>query len=152
VDDDLIPLARGAGIDAVVERRLGEQSQRVSLLLTQRRRVLGDDQTRRRDGPCDPRSRGNVFRLSIQRLAGCGQRLHQDRAGLRLEPPPDHHHAVFVLIHMQGSAPMTPGGLLCFCLPIHPAPATDDPLDVLGGARPADREQPLLGLRRGHAG
>jgi hypothetical protein len=33
VDDDLVSLPRGAGIDAVVQRRLREQRQRVRLLL-----------------------------------------------------------------------------------------------------------------------
>ena len=33
VDDHLVSLARGAGIDAVVQRRLGDEGQRVRLLL-----------------------------------------------------------------------------------------------------------------------
>ena len=40
VDDDLVPLARRAGIDPVVQGRLGEQAQRVRQLLGQRRRFL----------------------------------------------------------------------------------------------------------------
>ena len=35
---------------------------------------------------------------------------------------------------------------------VDPTPAADDALDVAGGARLADREQSLLGLRRGHPG
>jgi hypothetical protein len=42
VDDDLAALARGAGIDAVMQRRLGEQGQRVRLLLSHRRRSSGN--------------------------------------------------------------------------------------------------------------
>jgi hypothetical protein len=42
VDDDLVSLPRGAGIDAVVQRRLREQRQRVRLLLRQGRRFRGN--------------------------------------------------------------------------------------------------------------
>ena len=41
VDDDLVALARGAGVDAVVEGRFREQHQRVGLLLSHRRRFRG---------------------------------------------------------------------------------------------------------------
>jgi len=40
VDHDLVALARGAGIDPVVKRRLGEHGQGVRLLLGQRGRFL----------------------------------------------------------------------------------------------------------------
>jgi hypothetical protein len=43
------------------------------------------------------------------------------------------------------------GGFPRFCNPIHPTPATDDSLDVLGGAGPADREQLFFRLGRGDA-
>ena len=36
VDDDLVALARSAGVDPVVERGLGDQRQRISLLLSER--------------------------------------------------------------------------------------------------------------------
>jgi hypothetical protein len=39
VDHHLVPLARDAGVDAVVEGRLREQRQRIGLLLDHRRRV-----------------------------------------------------------------------------------------------------------------
>jgi hypothetical protein len=39
VDHHLVALARGAGVDAVVEGRLREQRQRIGLLLDHRRRV-----------------------------------------------------------------------------------------------------------------
>ena len=41
VDDHLVSLARGSRIDAVVERRLGEQTQRVGLLLRHGHRLAG---------------------------------------------------------------------------------------------------------------
>src|SRR6266511_847280 len=34
---------------------------------------------------------------------------------------------------------------------VHPAPAANDPLDLVGAAGPADREQPLLRLGRRYA-
>jgi hypothetical protein len=43
VDHHLVALPRGAGIDAVVERGLGEQRERVGLLLRHRRRVFSRD-------------------------------------------------------------------------------------------------------------
>src|SRR3989475_1459935 len=74
-DDDLVPLAGWPRIDPVMEDRLGEQGQRVGLPLAERRRFLGN---------VVERSRGNVFRLSVQRLAGRVERLHQHGPGLRL--------------------------------------------------------------------
>ena len=53
---------------------------------------------------------------------------------------------------MQRAAEVAPIALSRFGDAIHPPPAADDPLDVLGGAGPADSEQPLLGLRRSDAG
>jgi len=75
VDDDLVPLAGWPRIDPVMEDRLGEQGQRVGLPLAERRRFRGN---------VVERSRGNVFRLSVQRLAGRVERLHQHGPGLRL--------------------------------------------------------------------
>src|SRR5207249_5806163 len=93
VDHDLIALARGARIDAVVERRFREQGERIRLLLLDRRLLLLDWR----------RFRGNVVQvveslapLLVQSLASCGQRLQEHRAGFRRQPPADDHHAVFV--------------------------------------------------------
>jgi hypothetical protein len=44
--------------------------------------------------------------------------------------------------------PMMPRGLCRLGLPVHAPPAADDQLDVLGGTRSADREQPVFGLGR----
>ena len=151
MDHDLVPLAGCPRIDAVVERRLSEQRQRICPLLRHRRRF--------RRSVRGKRFRGNVFVYHagrtlalIQGLACRGQSLLQDRARLRLEPPADDHHTVFVLIHMQRTAAVAPIALSRFGDAIHPPPAADDPLDVLGGAGPADSEQPLFGLRRSDAG
>jgi hypothetical protein len=46
VHDDLVALARRPRLQAMVQRRLGEQRQRVGLLLRPRRRVLADDVAR----------------------------------------------------------------------------------------------------------
>jgi len=137
VDDDLVSLCGCARIDTVVQRRLGDEDQRVRLLLAHRRRF-----------------RGNVscVRLLIEGLTGRGQRLHEHGADLRRQPPADDDHAVFVLIHVQGAARVAPRGLPYFRLPIDPPPAADDALDVLGGAGPADGEQPLFRFWRRDAG
>ena len=137
VDDDLVALSWCPRSDTVVQRRLGNEDQRVRLLLRRGRRF-----------------RGNVacVRPLIQCLTGRGQGLHEHGADLRRQPPADDDHAVFVLIHMQGAARVTVSGLPRFGQPIYPAPAADDPLDVLGGAGPADGEQPLFGLRRRDTG
>ena len=65
---------------------------------------------------------------------------------------PRDDHAVFVRIHVQRAARVAPGGLPRFRYLVHPAPAADDALDVLGGAGAPHGQQPLFGLRRGHAG
>ena len=135
VDDDLVPLARGAGIDPVVKRRLGQQRERIRLQLTERRRV---------------HQVLVAARLLIERVAGRGQRLHEQRAGLWLQPPADDRHTVFVLIHMHGAGRVPPLGLTRLGDAIHSPPAANDPLDVGGGAGPPDREQCFLGLGRRH--
>jgi len=53
---------------------------------------------------------------------------------------------------VQRTARVLPGSLPGLGLPVHPAPAADDPLDMVSRAGAADREQPRLGLGRGHAG
>jgi hypothetical protein len=135
VDDDLVSLARGTGIDPVVKRRLRQQCQRIRLQLTHRRRVH------------------HVLvpaRLLIERVAGRGQRLHEQRAGLWLQPPANDRHTVFVLIHVQGAGRAPPRGLARLGDAIHAPPATNDPLDVRGGAGLPHGQQSLLGLRRRH--
>ena len=52
---------------------------------------------------------------------------------------------------MQCPARVLQGGLAGFGLPVDPAPAADDPRDVLRRAGAPHCQQPLLGLRRGHA-
>jgi hypothetical protein len=138
VDHDLVALARRAGIDAVVERGLGEECQRVGLLLRHRRRLRGN----RRD--VNPR-------LPMQSLARGGQGLHQQRADFRRQPASDGDRAVLVLIHVQCAAGVLTIGLAKLGLVVHPTPASDDPLDVLGRAGTAHRQQSLFRLRRGHA-
>ena len=144
VDDHLVALTRRARIHRVMKRRLGDQAQRVRLLLGHGRRL------HRHVGR--KRFRGNVFRFSIQRLARRGQRLNQHGTGLAVQPPADDHHAVFILIHVQGAARVAFGGLGGFGVAVNPAPSADDALDVLGGAGATDTEQPFFGLRRRHAG
>ena len=116
--------------------RLGQQRQGVGLLLPHRRRV----EVRRLVAP-----------PLVQGLAGRGQRCQQQRADLGRQPAPDSHRAVLARIHVQGPEGVLTGGLPGLGLGVHPAPAAHDPLDVLGGAGAADRQQPLLGFRGGHA-
>src|SRR5256886_1516916 len=51
---------------------------------------------------------------------------------------------------MERAVPVAPSALPSFSDAIHPAPAADDALDVLGGPGAADCEQALLGLGSGH--
>ena len=90
MDHHLVTLARGAGVDPVVEGGLREQGQRISLLLGHRRRV--------RRNVYRAGARVLSVRLLIQALAGGGQGLHEQRAGFRREPPADPHGTVRVEI------------------------------------------------------
>ena len=117
----------------MVQGCLGEQGQRVGLLLAEGWRVGGRILER--------------FRLR-EHLPARLERLHQHRPGLRLQPPVDDYHTVFVLIHMEPAPAMALPTLLGFPDPVNPPPGTDDALDVLGGTGPADLEQPLFCLGR----
>jgi len=66
VNHDLVTLARGAGIDAVVERRFGDKGQRIRLLLRHRGRL------RRNVG--GRRFRGNVLGVRLGCTPGVRQR------------------------------------------------------------------------------
>ena len=116
--------------------------------------------------PESSRFRGNAsgrpFRLAVrvprrlprplvERLPRRRQRLHEDRPFLGSQPPPDDHHAVIVLIHVQGPACVPLRRLQQLRPPVHCAPAADDPLHVRRRAGPPHDEQPLLRLRRRHA-
>src|SRR5467141_248665 len=122
--------ARRSRIDAVVERRLGEQAQRVGLLLRYGRRLPGN---------AARRFYGNVFVYQVgvcvldarpltRRLTRRGERPTQHRAHLGLQPAADDHHAVFILIHVESPARVALGALHGLCVPIDPAPAADDAL------------------------
>jgi hypothetical protein len=101
VNDDLVALARRPRVDTAMERRLGEQCQRIGLLLLERRRFRGNVRRARVvEGPRSP---------LIQRLARRGQCLDQQLTNLRLEPSTDCDHAVLIPIHMERAATM-PGG------------------------------------------
>jgi hypothetical protein len=143
VNDHLVALARRAGIDAVVERRLGKQRERVSLLLLHRRRVVrrGWVGVRR---PLAPMVEGLAGRL--QRFSRAG------RPALRGESSTDPYRAVFVLTHVQETTRVVARGLLRLGIAVDAAPAPHDALDVLGGAGAADGQQPLLGGRGCDAG
>ena len=61
-----------------------------------------------------------------------------------------HHHAVLVLIYVKRAALVPACALARLGLAVHPPPAAHDALDVGSRARAAHRQQPWLGLRRGH--
>jgi hypothetical protein len=137
VDHDLVALARGARIDAVMKRGLGQQRERVGLLLLHRRLV------------------GFRFLLALplaERLSGGLQCLQEEGAHLRSQAPTDLHHAVFVWIHVQRPADVLASGVLRLGLGVHSPPTANDTLDMLGRTGPAHREQPLFGLGRGYTG
>jgi hypothetical protein len=79
VDHHLVPLARRAGIELVMERRFREQGQRVRLLLGPGRRVRG------RVGRAGGRLLGPAS--LVQRLARRGQGPQEQGAHLRRQPP-----------------------------------------------------------------
>ncbi len=133
VDDDLVPLAGGAGVDLVMQRRFGEQRQGVGLLLVHGRSVV-------------PR-RG----LAVDGRAGGVQRAQEQGAGLGRQAPPHDDGPVLVLVDVQRARRVLVSRVMGLCLPVHPTPAADDALDVLGGARARHREQALFGLGRGDA-
>ena len=79
VDHHVIPLPRGPGIELVMQRRLGQQRQRVGLLLRPGRKLLGRVGGRQAD-------LGGAAPL-VQRLAGRVERAQEQRAHLRRQPP-----------------------------------------------------------------
>jgi hypothetical protein len=147
---DLVVLGRRAGIDAVVQCGLGQQLQSVGLLLGHRRRFRRNVRAR---------VRGDVRGLSgwvlsplplIQGLTRRRQGFQQERPGFGRQATADRDGTVLGGIHVEGTAGVLPDRLVLFRLAIHAAPATDDALDMFGGAGAADRQQAFLGLRRRH--
>mgnify|MGYP003694201453 CR=1 FL=1 len=138
MDHHLVALARRAGIKPVVEGRLREQGQRVGPLLGHRRALGGGI----RRGIIEARDRPFAPAPLVQRLAGRGQRLHEQRAHLRLQPPAEHDRAVLVLVDVQRPARVLALGLPRLGLAIDAAPAAHDALDVRGRAAAPDPEQP----------
>jgi len=112
-----------------VQGRLREQGQGIGLLLGHRGRFRGNV----------PGARGLLPPTGplIQALAGRGQRLQEQRPHLGLEPPSEDHHAVLVVIHVQGAGRMPALRLSSLRPPIHAPPAAHDPLDVGRRARAA---------------
>src|SRR5712691_8710156 len=143
MNDHLVTLSRGAGIEPMVECRLREQRQRICLLLGHGRGI--------RHGVSQRRSL-LATRSLVQRLARRGQRLHEQRSHFRLQPSANDYHAVVVLIHVKGTADVTLLGLPRLGQPVHLSPAPHDPLDVGGRTLAPNRQQSFFGLRCGHAG
>ena len=139
MNHDLISLTGSTGIEPVVEDRLRDQGQRVRLLLAHRRSVP-DRVSEARSGPL-------ASRALVQGLAGRGQRSHEQRAHVRLQPASKHYGPVVILVDMQRPARMPSRGLPRFGLAIHAAPAAHDPLDM-GHFRSAAVLPPIAGLVR----
>jgi len=144
VDDHLVALTGGAGIEPVVQGGLGEQGERVRPLLLHRGRFRGN--------VSGPARRNRGASPLVQRFARRRQRLHDHRPLLGRQASADDDHTVFVLIHVQRARLVVASGLVRLGQPIDAAPPTNDALDVTRGAGPADGKQPLLGLRRRHTG
>ena len=111
VDHDLVALARGAGIELVVEGRLREQGQRVRLLLGHGRAVRGRI-GQRRGRPSRP-----ARWYSVSRAASSARMSRAPTSGV--EPPPEHHGAVFVLVDVQRPARVLSRGLPGLGLSVH---------------------------------
>ena len=142
--DHLVVLGRRARIDPVVQRGLGEELQRVRLLLCHRRRFRGGVRGRRveRAGPL----------LRVQGVACRGQRLQEERTGLGGQASADRRGAVVIWIHVERPAGVLPASLVLLRFAIHATPAADDALDVLRRAGAPDGEQPSLDVWRRDAG
>ena len=116
MDHHLVALARSAGIQTVVERRLGEQRQRIGLQLGKRRRLF------------DP-----LFLIAvraaalIERLTSRLQRAKEECPGFWLQTAPNGHRAVIVLIDVQRSHRVPPRRLLRLRQAIDAAPRAHDP-------------------------
>jgi hypothetical protein len=144
VDHHLVPLARGPGIELVMQRGLGQQRQRVRLLLRPGRGLRGRVGERQR-------GLGDAA-LLVQGLARRVEGPQEQQAHLRREAPAQHHGAVLILVDVECAACVLPLGLAGFRLPVHPAPASHDALHVDRRPRAPHRQQPGLGLRGRHAG
>src|SRR4030095_7979055 len=130
VNDDLVPLRGHAGIESLVERDLGEEAERVRLLLDNGRPLDGlvhDSAGRRSRAPA-----------LIQRLSRSLQGLDEERADLRLAPAPDDAHAVVPGDEVEGAAAVPVAGFPGLDVLVDAPPAAHDALDVLGGAGAAD--------------
>ena len=152
MDHHLIAFARSPGVHSVVQRRLGDEGERVRFPLLEHRRRGGTVLVSRFRGTVhERRSRGtgrDLLRACslMQRLPRRRDCLDHHGAGLRLEPRADDDHAVIIVIEMHGAVFVPPRRLFDFHLAIHPTPAANDPLDVLSRAGQADLEQSLFDL------
>ena len=82
--------------------------------------------------------------------SGC-QCLHEQCTDFGLEAASDDEHAAVVLVDVNAARLVALLGLARLGMLVHLAPAADDALDVGRGARLADTQQHLFGVRRGHA-
>ena len=147
VDHHLVALAGGAGIELVMQRGLGEQGERVGLLLRPGRglhRGVGGREAALTDSS-DP---GPL----VQRLAGRIERAEEQRARFGAQPAAKHHGAVVIPVDAQRAARVPARGLARFGPPVHAAPASHDALDVRRGTGTPDRQEARLGLRGRDAG
>ena len=140
----LVALPRGPGVELVMQRRLGQQGQRVRLLLQPGRRLCG--RVGGRQGGLGDAA------LLVQRLARRGEGPQEQHAHFRRQAPTQHHGAILVLVDVERAARVMARRLASFGLSVHAAPAPHDALHVDRRPRAPHRQQPGLGLRGRHAG
>ena len=138
VDDDLVALGRRAGIEALVEGDLGEEAERIGLLLLHGRGLHG--LVHETHGGC--RSPPPL----VKGLPRGVQRLDEKGPDLGLEPALEDEHAVVPGEEIEGPAAVPVPGFLGLDVLVDAPPAAHDALDVLGGPGAADPVEALFGL------
>jgi hypothetical protein len=133
VNDDLIALARSSGIESLVQRRFGEEDERVRLLLGHRRRVAA-----RLD-------------LLVEGVPRGSKRAHEQSTGLRRQASTHDHRAVIICVDMKRAARMPSSGLAVLGLTVDAAPSAHQTLDVVRGSGVSYCQQPLFRIRSSDA-
>ncbi len=137
MDDHLVPLPGRAGVELVVQSALGEEAQRIGLLLR----------------PCGRREAGiGAACPLIQRLPRGVERAQEQGTRLGVQPAAQDHRPLVVPIDVESSAGVLPRRQTGLSSSVQLSPTSDDPLYVDRSARARHRKEASLGLGRGDAG